>query len=196
MDFGCLLLLLSSASALRGEAAPRVALNDGSSMASINLGGFIHPERTYGAVRSALSAGYHLVDTAQAYENEAEVGAALRDHLAASGAERSAFAISTKLSAECHGFEAAQAAVRASRDRLGVGYIDRVLIHTPYGGKLVETYDALLALQRDGVVRAVGVSNFGEDHLDALEVRPIDNVPFQDCLPLNKKGNRRVRSGG
>lgn len=160
---------LSCANAL--ITPPRVILNDGSSMPSIGLGGFIRPQRTYAAVRSALALGYRLIDTAQAYENEVEVGAALRDFLATqppSGVTRSDIIISTKLRYNCHGFAATTAAVRESCTRLDVDHIDRVLIHTPHGGKIVETYDALLQLQQEGVVRSVGVSNFDKVHLDAL----------------------------
>jgi len=105
-----------------------------------------------------------MVDTAHLYGNEADVGRALRD----SGVPRENVWVTTKLWKDDHGFDSTMQACRNSLRKMGFDYLDLYLIHTPAGGKLIETWDALLELQRLGLARSVGVSNFGVKHLEAL----------------------------
>ena len=113
-----------------------------------------------------MQAGYRHVDSAAFYENEKEVGQAIRE----SGLKREEIFVTTKLWIDGHGAAEATRHFKRSLANLGLDYIDLYLIHSPGGGKVLETYDALLALQRQGLVRDVGVSNFG------VKVR---------CAPIN-----------
>eukprot|EP00931_Biecheleriopsis_adriatica_P001919 TRINITY_DN102466_c0_g1_i1.p1 TRINITY_DN102466_c0_g1~~TRINITY_DN102466_c0_g1_i1.p1 ORF type:complete len:239 (+),score=13.41 TRINITY_DN102466_c0_g1_i1:31-717(+) len=146
-----------AASASLSSPSSSVLLNDGNTMPAIGLGTAMPPERTYEAVRSALDLGYRFVDTAQNYQNEEFVGKAVRDFLTTSGVERNSVFVSTKFSSlqpRERSFSAVLEAGRESCRALGVEYIDSILIHSPYGGKLVEAYDALLQLQAEEIGRA------------------------------------------
>jgi diketogulonate reductase-like aldo/keto reductase len=113
------------------------------------------------AVAEALRQGYALIDTATMYGNEAEVGSAI----AQAGLPRP-FVV-TKLQPQDHGREAALAAAARSSAALG-GAPDVYLMHSPSGGRVVETWRAMLEAKAAGLVRAVGVSNFGMAQLRAL----------------------------
>merc|ERR1712228_892079 len=119
---------------------------------------------TENAVLWALQAGYRLIDTAALYRNEASVGDGIRK----SGVPREEVFVTTKLWDSDHGYDKAIAACQRSLQKLGLEYIDLYLIHSPNTGKLVETWDAFLELQRRGVVRSIGVSNMDTKHLEAL----------------------------
>merc|ERR1712187_187583 len=111
---------------------------------------------TQRTVKSALELGYRMIDTAQMYGNEAGVGLAVAD----SGIPREELYIQSKLHTENHGYQKTYATVKESVKKMGLNYLDCFLVHSPFGGKLVETWDALLALQKEGVLRSVGVSNY------------------------------------
>jgi len=155
-----------------------VDLLDGRAMPQLGFGVFqIPPPDTAAAVAHALRTGYRAVDTAAAYGNEAQVGEAVR----ASGLEREAGFVTTKLWNSDHGRDRAQRAFDASLDRLGFDAVDLYLIHWPAPGRdrYVETWETLVELQRDGRARSIGVSNFEVDHLkrilDATGVVPAVN---------------------
>jgi len=145
----------------------------------------------YEAVRAALAEGYRMVDTAKLYGNEADVGQAVRD----SGLPREEVFVTTKVWDSDHGYAEALKAGRRSVERLGLGYVDLLLIHSPgrSEGRIVETYDALLALQEEGLVRSVGVSNFGVPHLEALAAagRPapvVDQIEMHPWVYAKRRG--------
>eukprot|EP00439_Symbiodinium_sp_Y106_P071968 s2218_g13.t1 len=117
------------------------------------------------AVAEALRAGYRLIDTAQAYGNEVDVGQALRE----AQLKRNDVFIVTKLSSREHGASHAAAALKTSLSRLQLDYVDLFLIHSPRGGFLLETWDSLIELRNAGLTRAVGVSNFGAQQLMSLQ---------------------------
>ena len=123
------------------------------------------------SVRWALEAGYRLIDTAQAYGNEASVGRALRD----SGVPREDVFITTKFF-PANADPAAE--VENSLRRLGVDHVDLYLIHWPQGGPTWAWSGMQKALER-GHARAIGVSNFSIAEIDELlgvaEVRPVMN---------------------
>lgn len=164
----------------------RIVLNDGNRMPILGLGAAMAPQSARAAVRSSLELGYRLVDTAQGYMNEYEVGTGAREFLQDSGNLRENIFISSKLDPYARNFKAAVEAGKASCDALGLDYIDLMLVHTPHGGKLVEVYDALLELQAQGFVKSIGVSNFDNQHLDALEYydRPAPAVNQIEMHPL------------
>lgn len=147
---------------------PRLAMRDGRQLPQLGFGVFlVAPDETAEAVSSALAAGYRHIDSAAGYRNEAEVGAAIR----ASGLDRADVFVTTKLFNSDHGYEEAKRACQLSHDRLGLGPIDLYLIHWPVPSqdRYVETWKALIDLQREGLVRSIGVSNFQPAHLRRLE---------------------------
>lgn len=145
---------------------PAMTLLDGKKIPGLGLGVYMSQpgEETYNSVKWALELGYRMVDTAQMYHNEASVGDAVRD----SGIPREELWIQSKLDTGNHGYEQTINAVKDSIQKMSLTYLDCFLVHSPYGGKLVETWDALLKLQKDGLLRSVGVSNYATRHLKAL----------------------------
>mmetsp|Transcript_64286 Transcript_64286/g.114209 ORF Transcript_64286/g.114209 Transcript_64286/m.114209 type:complete len:314 (+) Transcript_64286:52-993(+) len=145
---------------------PPKTLADGQVFPSLGLGVYMMEpgQETYNSVKWALELGYRMVDTAQMYGNEASVGEAVRD----SGIPRSELWIQSKLNSQNHGYKKTINSVKASIKSMGLDYLDCFLVHSPYGGKLVETWDALLKLQKDGLLRSIGVSNYGLQHLKVL----------------------------
>ena len=143
---------------------PQTKLLDGVGIPQLGFGVFqVPPEDTGAAVTRAFEAGYRHIDTAAAYQNEAAVGEAFR----ASGLDRDDVFITTKCFNTNHGYEEAQQAFKRSLDRLELDFVDLYLIHWPVPAhdKYVETWKAFVELQRQGVVRSIGVSNFQPDHL-------------------------------
>ncbi|MNW27203.1 Glyoxal reductase [compost metagenome] len=116
------------------------------------------------AVKSAIKAGYKSIDTAAVYKNEEGVGQAIRE----SGAPRDSLFITTKVWNSDQGYETTLAAFDASLSKLQLDYADLYLIHWPVGGKYKETWRAIEKLYKDGRVRAIGVSNFHQHHLEDL----------------------------
>ncbi|KAF4659862.1 hypothetical protein FOL47_007401 [Perkinsus chesapeaki] len=116
------------------------------------------------AVKYALQCGYRLIDTAQMYENEEEVGQGVKE----SGVPRDDIFLVTKVNQLNHGEELTRTSVEESLRKLGTNYVDLLLIHTPAGGKLVETWCTLKKLRHEGKCRFIGVSNFGINQTEAL----------------------------
>lgn len=156
--------------AVSGEVAaavPRVKLRTGVKMPLLGFGTFrLAPgEETRTAVGEALKNGYRLIDTAEAYENEREVGNAIAE----SGVPREEMFVTSKVWNDRHGYEPAARAFEESLHRLGISYMDLYLIHWPTGGRIVETWTALVDCVKEGRCRNAGVSNFGIDELRMIE---------------------------
>jgi len=143
---------------------PTVPLAGDVSIPQFGLGVFqVPPEETTENVLHAIEAGYRHVDTAKAYENEAQVGQAIR----ASGLERSEFFVTTKCFNDDHGYDSATRALKTSLGQLEMEHVDLYLIHWPVPSqdRYVETWQAFVEAQQAGLARAVGVSNFQPAHL-------------------------------
>ncbi|MGC4175884.1 aldo/keto reductase [Demequina sp.] len=146
-------------------------LNDGLSLPEIGFGTYpLRGDEGYRAVRSALDAGYRLIDSAVNYGNEEEVGRAIRDWLKDTGTDRDEIVVQTKIPGRAHEFEAAKRAGRESLATMGLDRIDVVLIHwpNPSVGKYKEAWRGLVELREQGVARSIGVSNFTAEHLAAI----------------------------
>jgi len=160
-----------------------VTLNNGIEMPILGFGVFqVGPEETEAAVTAALAAGYRLIDTAAAYQNEAAVGAAI----AKSGISRDELFVTTKLWVQDAPAEQNTAtAFDDSLRRLGLDYIDLYLIHQPFGDYYGQ-WRAMEKLNAQGRARAIGVSNFPADRLIDLilnneivpAVNQIETNPF------------------
>lgn len=146
------------------DQIPRLDLRGGSSIPQLGFGVFqVPPAETAEAVTRALDAGYRHIDTASAYRNEASVGQAIH----ASGLDRSEIFLTTKCFNDDHGYEQAKHACHESLGRLEMEHIDLYLIHWPVPAhdRYVETWKAFIELREEGLVRAIGVSNFQPAHL-------------------------------
>jgi 2,5-diketo-D-gluconate reductase A len=159
-----------------------VTLNNGVEMPILGFGVYQIPaEQTERAVTDALAAGYRHVDTAAAYGNEEAVGRAVK----ASGIPRDELFVTTKLWVQDPGEDNTGRALDASLKRLGLDHVDLYLIHQPLGDYYSE-WRAMQDLYRQGLTRAIGVSNFHADRLvdlvDHNEVTPavdqIETHPF------------------
>lgn len=144
-------------------------------------------EEAYNAVLSALRLGYRHIDTAAAYGNEKSVGRAIADFLKESSVSRSDLFITTKLWNEDHGYENAKKAIEVSLEKLGLDYLDLYLIHWPNPLKFrscwqkanAESWAAMEEAVDAGKIRAIGISNFCERHIDELlktaKIKPMVN---------------------
>jgi len=146
-----------------------VVLNNETTIPQLGFGVFqVPPDQTEATVLTAFEVGYRHIDTAQMYENEAGVGAAI----ASSGIARDELYITSKLNNTFHEPDAARRAFDETLERLGLDRVDLFLIHWPlptqYGGDYVSTWRTLNEFVADGRATSVGVSNFQPAHLDRI----------------------------
>jgi 2,5-diketo-D-gluconate reductase A len=148
--------------------AETVTLTHGAAMPRLGLGTSpMDDAETERAVALALEAGYRLVDTAENYGNERGVGQGVK----ASGVPREDVFVTTKFNKRWHGVELVEEAFAHSAKRLGLDYIDLLLIHwpNPDQNRYVAAWQGLTRLLEGGQVRAIGTSNFKPAHLDRLQ---------------------------
>ena len=146
-----------------------VTLNNGIEMPILGLGTFrLSPEQTENSVYHALTYGYRLIDTANAYMNERAVGRAIKK----SGVPREEIFVTTKLWPP--DYVDTERAINETLTRLGLEYIDLLLLHQPFGN-YVEGYKGMETAVRQGKVRSIGLSNFYGKRLD--EIISIATIP-------------------
>ena len=148
---------------------PTLTLPTGSPIPVLGFGTYkVAPEDAYDAVRRALDVGYRHIDTAQMYGNEAQVGAALD----ASGIARDQIFLTTKVDNSNHEPERAAASIARSLEDLRTDYVDLLLVHWPlptlYGGDVTLPWPALEDAFNAGGARAIGLSNYEREHVDAV----------------------------
>ncbi|MGJ8738380.1 aldo/keto reductase [Zobellia laminariae] len=152
-------------------------LNNGVEMPYFGLGTYLadNNQEVIDAVKNALNAGYRHIDTAAAYKNEDGVGIGIKE---SNIAREEVFLVSKLWNAD-QGYESTLKAFEESLERLGVDYLDLYLIHWPVAGKYKDTWRAMEKLYREKKIRAIGVSNFLQHHLEDLletaEVVPMVN---------------------
>lgn len=149
-----------------------IKLNNGVGMPQLGYGVFqVSPVEAERCVADALSVGYRMIDTAQAYQNEEGVGTAIRK----SGIKRENVFLVDKVWMGNYEDDAAARSIDESLRKLGTDYIDLMLLHQPFGDRY-NAYRALEDALKAGKVRTIGVSNFYPDHL-------IDLSHFVDVVP-------------
>lgn len=146
---------------------PTTTLSNGVTMPQLGFGVFQVPDlaECETAVTAAIQAGYRLIDTATAYQNEEAVGRAIQK----SGVPREDFFVTSKLWVSDFTYERAKRGIDASLQRLGLDYLDLYLLHQPYGD-VMGAWRALEEAYHAGKIRAIGVSNFYADQLKNLEL--------------------------
>lgn len=163
--------------------SPTIDLRNGTKIPAIGLGVYQTPpgEVTRRAVLDALALGYRHVDTARIYDNEKDVGEAIRR----SDLARDEVFVTTKLWNSDHGYDKTLRACEASLKRLGLDYVDLYLVHWPVARNRKDTWRAMIELKKSGKARTIGVSNFMVKHLEELldadvvpEVNQIELHPF------------------
>lgn len=152
-----------------------ITLSNGVKMPQMGYGVYqVIPNEAERCVSDALSVGYRMVDTAQAYANEEGVGSAVKK----SGIARDEVFIVSKIWISNYGYEKAKASIDESLRRLRTDYIDLMLLHQPFCDRY-GAYRALEDAYHEGKLRSIGVSNFYPDHLIDLasnvEVKPMVN---------------------
>lgn len=146
---------------------PCYPLNDGAALPQVGFGTYpLKGEEGIAAMLTALEAGYRLLDSAVNYENEREVGEALRR----SGLPREEVLVTTKVPGRFHQREKVIASVEDSLRTMQLERLDLVLIHWPNPriGRYVEAFAALVECRERGLVRSVGVSNYTQAHLEEV----------------------------
>lgn len=172
-----------------------ITLSNGVKMPILGFGVFQMTNSTEceKAVHDAIDSGYRLIDTAASYQNETQVGNAIRTH----GIDRQELFVTTKLWLQDTNYEGAKAQFERSLNRLQLDYVDLYLIHQPYGD-IYGAWRAMQELYLAGKIRAIGVSNFEPDRLADLTafnqippaVNQIEVNPFQqqlDAVPYMQK---------
>ncbi|MBO0475357.1 hypothetical protein IGL98_000349 [Enterococcus sp. DIV0840] len=150
-----------------------VTLNNGVEIPILGFGTYqiTDPKEAEQAVVDAIKAGYRHIDTAQSYMNEEAVGRGI----AASGVSREELFITTKIWVENVSYEGVKTSFQRSLDRLGLEYVDLLLLHQPYND-VYGAWRAMEELQAAGKIRAIGVSNFAVD-------RAVDLAEFNKVVP-------------
>lgn len=162
----------------------RFVLSNGMTLSSIGFGTYKskNGQEAFSAVLNALECGYRLIDTAEFYGNEESIGKAVK----ASGLARAEVQITSKVWNTNRGYDNTMRAFERSLKTLGTDYMDLYLIHWPANSiqysepdKVnLDTYKALISLYEQGVVKAIGVSNFKPHHLEPLmytNIKPMVN---------------------
>ncbi|RLP06586.1 aldo/keto reductase [Propionibacterium australiense] len=178
----------------------QIRLNDGSSIPALGLGTWLIDDADAAqAVKDAVAVGYRHIDTAQAYRNETGVGTGIRE----CGVPRDELFVTTKVAAEHKSYDSAAASIDESLARLGLDYVDLLIIHSPqpwaefraddnhYYAENLDAWRALEDARTAGRVRSIGVSNFLVDDvrniIDNARVKPavnqvlahVGNTPFE-----------------
>ena len=159
-----------------------VTLNNGVNVPKLGFGVYQIPQESCEqAVLDAIEVGFRHIDTAQSYFNEANVG----DAISKCGLKREELFLTTKVWIDNYGYDKTKKSIEKSMKKLQVDYLDLVLLHQPFGD-YYSAYRALEDLYEEGVLRAIGVSNFYPDRLADLaafnkvlpQVNQVETNPF------------------
>lgn len=135
-------------------------------------------------VVDAIKVGYRLIDTAQSYFNEEEVGEAIEEVVKSGIVRREELFITSKVWIDNYGYEKCKESVLESMKKLKVDYIDLMILHQPFGN-YYEAYRALEDLYEEGILKAIGVSNFYPDRLTDMCLFERKVVPHVNQIETN-----------
>ncbi|KAK7969090.1 putative oxidoreductase C2F3.05c [Apiospora saccharicola] len=182
-----------------------IKLNSGYEIPRLGFGVYQVPiDQAESCVREALTAGYRHIDSAVGYRNEAPCGKAIREFASSPASSSSAggsgnatttpreqIFFTSKVRPLNLSYESAKTQVDATLSETGLGYIDLMLIHAPYGGPVARkgAWKALVEAVDAGKVRSIGVSNYGVHHLDELEA-------YTQELAAERGGDVKSGKGG
>ncbi len=139
-----------------------ITLNNGMKMPLLGLGTWdLRGQQCIDIVVDAIDVGYRLIDTAQMYGNEKEVGKGIKQ----SGIDRHELFLTTKIYGNCQSYQKTKDAIIESLNNLQTDYLDLVLLHEPYN-KEIEMYQALEDAYHQGIVKAIGISNYDKRRYD------------------------------
>lgn len=132
-------------------------------------------------IKSAFEDGYRLFDTAQMYNNEADLGVALK----ALDVDRDDYFITTKVAEKNQGYQSAIDSVKDSLRKLQLDYVNLLLVHWPIHGHFFETWQAFEDMKKEGLTKSIGVSNYGMVHLQylATQAHELPVVDQLECHP-------------
>jgi 2,5-diketo-D-gluconate reductase A len=172
---------------------PSIALRDGKSIPQLGLGVWqVEASITERVVRDAIEAGYRSIDTAEGYQNEEGVGAAIKS----AGVPRGELFITSKLRNGGHKRDLALKSFDETMQKLGVEQLDLFLIHWPIPSqdKYVEAWKVLVELKQQGRIASIGVSNFNQDHLERI-IGETGEVPVVNQIELHPRFQQRDKRG-
>jgi alcohol dehydrogenase (NADP+) len=181
-----------------------LTLHDGTDLPAFGLGTWLsEPGAVHRAVREAIEIGYRHIDCAWIYDNEAEVGAAIAEAIAAGDVTREELWVTTKLWNDCHAPEHVRPALEGSLRSLGLDYVDLYLMHWPVAlvhgvarpkdasellsleqMPLATTWEAMAKLPATELTRQIGVSNFSARHISMVS-NAVDVVPVVNQIELH-----------
>ncbi|MBR4670242.1 MAG: aldo/keto reductase [Butyrivibrio sp.] len=164
-------------------------LSNGVGVPCIGFGTWQTPEGdvAVSSVEHAIKAGYRHIDTAQVYGNEEGVGKGIRMGIIDNGLKREDIFVTTKIWNDKHSYDLCKSSFEESLQKLGLDYVDMLLIHWPnpaafrdhWESANAETWKAMEELYEAGKVRSIGISNFRQHHIEALlktaKIKPMVN---------------------
>ena len=168
---------------------PALSFHDGATVPQLGYGVWqVEDDVAADVVVQAIEAGYRHIDTAAGYENEGGVGRAVKE----AGVPREDLFIITKLANGDQGFDSAKQALETSLSKLGTDYVDLYLIHwaSPQRGKYLESWKALIELQKEGKATSIGVSNFPIAQLEEI-IAETGVVPVMHQIELHPDFQQR-----
>ena len=168
---------------------PALSFHDGATVPQLGYGVWqVEDDVAADVVVQAIEAGYRHIDTAAGYENEGGVGRAVKD----AGVPREDLFITTKLANGDQGFDSAKEALETSLAKLDMDYVDLYLIHwaSPQRGKYLESWKALIELQKEGKAKSIGVSNFPREQLEEI-IAETGVVPVMHQIELHPDFQQR-----
>lgn len=196
MGLGASELFGANHSMRTGGSIENITLNNGLKMPVLGFGTlYLNGDLGKQSVADAISVGYRLIDTATIYGNEESVGAGIKQ----SGIDRSTLFVTSKLWVDDSGYETTKKAFQTSLDKLGLDYLDLYLIHRPRGD-VKGTWQAMEDLYKEGKIKAIGVSNFEDSHLDELmsyaKITPAVNQIESHAFFQQNKANKSLGKYG
>ncbi|MFT6396387.1 MAG: 2,5-diketo-D-gluconate reductase A [Bradymonadia bacterium] len=173
-------------------------LTNHAAIPAVGFGTYLIPvEDVATVVGAALRQGYRHIDTAEGYRNEAAVGDAIAGFLDESGLTRAELFVTTKLwpgnpawGMPTKDYEGTLTAFEKSLEELGLDYVDLYLIHTPFAGEMrTEQWRALVELKKQGKARAIGVSNYDQEHIEEIRAAglPLPDANQVELHPWSQK---------